>query len=275
MLDLHSDTADGASPTPRQLLLKLLGSGTDEELDAAGAVRACALFGISANNTRVALARLQASGLIETAGRGAYRLGADGRSLAKEVRAWRSVEQSLRTWDGGWVSVLTATLGRSDRKELRARERALAMLGMRELDDGLYVRPDNFADGVPYVRNRLLSLGLEPQVPVFLATHFDEERERRARLLWDASELEHVYQNGLHLMDESLQRLRKMPPADAAREVYHLGDQVLRQLVFDPLLPAPLVSVAMRQTYRAAMRHYDEVGHEIWKSFLSSAILVT
>lgn len=271
MLDLHPEIADSSTPTPRQLLLKLLGSGTDEELDAAAAVRACALFGISANNTRVALARLQSAGLIETAGRGAYRLGADGRALAGEVRAWRSAEQSLRSWDGGWVAVLTGSLGRSDRKELRARERALAMLGMQQLDEGLFVRPDNFADGVPFVRDRLVGLGLEPQVPVFLATQLDTGREEQARQLWDAQELEQTYQKGQRLMEDSIQRLRKLPLDQAALETYRLGDQMLRQLVFDPLLPSPLVKVALRQTFRDAMRHYDEVGHQVWKDFLTSA----
>jgi phenylacetic acid degradation operon negative regulatory protein len=271
LLDLHPEIADSSTPTPRQLLLKLLGSGTDEELDAAAAVRACALFGISANNTRVALARLQSAGLIETAGRGAYRLGADGRALAGEVRAWRSAEQSLRSWDGGWVAVLTGALGRSDRKELRARERALAMLGMRQLDEGLFVRPDNFADGVPFVRDRLVGLGLEPQVPVFLATQLDAGREEQARQLWDAQELEQTYQKGQRLMEDSIQRLRKLPLDQAALETYRLGDQMLRQLVFDPLLPTPLVKVALRQTFRDAMRHYDEVGHQVWKDFLTYA----
>lgn len=272
MLDLIPDSAaEQAAPTPRQLLLKLLGSGKDEELDAASAVRAGALFGISANNTRVALARLQAAGLIETVARGAYRLGADGQALAQEVSAWRNAEQSLRNWDGGWVTVSTSAQGRSDRKELRARQRALAFLGMRELEEGLHVRPDNFADGVPFVRARLLSLGLEAQVPVFLVTHLDAEREAKARGLWDSQQLEHTYRDGQRRIEDSLARLRDMSLDDAAREAYLLGDQAIRQLVFDPLLPAPLVSVASRQTFREAVKHYDGVGRQIWRDFLASA----
>ena len=48
-------------------------------------------------------------------------------------------------------------------------------------------------------------------------------------------------ESGQRLMDESLQRLRKLPLDQAALEAYYLGDQMLRQLVFDPLLPSPLV----------------------------------
>lgn len=273
MLDLALEPTDQfVTPTPRQLLLKLLGTGKDEALDAASAVRAGALFGISTNNTRVALARLQAAGLIETVARGAYRLGTDGQALALEVSAWRTAEQSLCTWNGGWVAVLTSAQGRSDRKELRARERALAFLGMHELDDGLYVRPDNFAGGVHYVRSRLLGLGLEAQVPVFKATHFDDEREAKARQLWNAQGLEQAYQEGQKQLEDSLSRLRKMPSEDAAREAYFLGDLAIRRLVFDPLLPAPLVSVANRQAYREAVNHYDAVGHQIWRDYLASTI---
>ncbi|MNP06225.1 hypothetical protein D3C76_981990 [compost metagenome] len=220
----------------------------------------------------MALARLQAAGLIETVARGAYRLGADGQALAQEVGAWRTAEQSLRSWDGGWVTASTSAQGRSDRKELRARQRALAFLGMHELEEGLHVRPDNFADGVLFVRARLLSLGLEAQVPVFLATQFDDEREAKARGLWDSQQLERTYRDGQRRIEDSLGRLKEMPLEDAARETYFLGDQAIRQLVFDPLLPAPLVSVASRQTFREAVRHYDAVGHQIWRDYLASSV---
>ena len=71
-------------------------------------------------------------------------------------------------------------LGRSNRVKLRARDRALAMLGLRELERGLYVRPDNLAGGVEEVRSRLNRLGLDADAAVFVAMDFDA-RARGAR----------------------------------------------------------------------------------------------
>lgn len=261
--------ADGV-PTPRQLLLRILASGFDSHLEASRATRACALFGHSQNNTRVALNRLQSAGLIESVGRGIYRLGAPGRALAAEITAWRDAESLLRDWSGGWVVVVTGALARSDRKALRARERALALLGLCELDSGLFVRPDNFAGGVAFVRQRLQALGLESHVPVFLASEFDAGREERARGLWADAQLEAGYAEGQRRLEASSQRLASLCVEEAAREAYCLGDQAIRRLVFDPLLPAPLVNPVARQAFRETMRRYDEAGRRIWQRYLDS-----
>ncbi len=63
-------------PKPRGLILDLLLAADPEPLSARDAVTACALFGISDNNARVALARLASDGLVEAAERGSYQLSA-------------------------------------------------------------------------------------------------------------------------------------------------------------------------------------------------------
>lgn len=269
MFEPAHDEPESLTPTPRQLILKLLLAAEEGELDAASAVRACALFGLSANNTRVALARLQSAQLIETVARGAYRLGQAGRALGEEVSAWRQAEERLREWDGSWVVALTASLGRSDRKALRARERALGLVGMRELDDGLFVRPDNLVGGVAQTRERLLSLGLEGSTAVFQAQQFDQERDARARQLWSADELKQTYQDGQRVLEASMERFTSMAIEDAAREAYLLGDQAMRQIVFDPMLPEPLVSAEHRRSFREVVKRYDDIGHQIWRDFLA------
>lgn len=269
MLEPASDELENPTPTPRQLILKLLLVVEGGELDVTSAVRACALFGLSANNTRVALARLQSAELIETVVRGAYRLGQAGRALGEEIGAWRQAETRLREWDGSWVVALTAALGRSDRKALRARERAFGLVGLRELDDGLFIRPDNLVGGVAHTRERLLSLGVENSTAVFQAQQFDPQRDARARLLWDASELQKTYSNGQRTLQASMARLAGMPIEDAARESYVLGDQAMRQIVFDPMLPEPLVDSAHRRSFRELVKQYDDVGHQIWRDFLA------
>jgi phenylacetic acid degradation operon negative regulatory protein len=142
------------NPGARDLLLRLLTVAEGGRLPVTEAVKGCALFGISENNARVALTRLVTAGLVEAVERGVYRLGPRGRALGADILAWREAEQRTRAWSGAWVAAHTGALGRTDRPALRVRQRVLAMAGLRELDVGLFVRPDNIAGGVAALRER-------------------------------------------------------------------------------------------------------------------------
>lgn len=258
---------------PRSLVLNLLLAADGEPLSAREAVASCALFGIRENSVRVTLARLAAAGMIEAAGRGAYRLGPNAETLAADVATWRSADQRLRDWSGDWIAVHVAALGRSDRVALRGRDRALALLGLRELDRGLFIRPDNLAGGVAAVRERLHKLGLEKNAAVFVASDFDAAREKRARALWDTKALDQGYRDTRKRLEAWLAKAGKLDAETAARESFLLGNDAIRQLVFDPLLPAPLVDATARAAFIDAVKRYDSAGHAIWKRLhrLSSA----
>lgn len=256
------------APTPRRLLLRLLTVAEGRTLDAAAAVRACALFGITANSARVTLTRLLSAGLVEMVERGTYRLGRSGQALGRDVLTWRDAEVRVCEWTGGWVAAATSGLPRTPRSLLQTRERALALVGMRQLEKDLFVRPDNLVGGVAQVRERLHALGLEETAPVFLATHFDPSVEGKAVRLWDGHDLEKQYHKAQKELDASMARIASLPIEDAARESYLIGDAVLRVLVFDPLLPEPLVSTTTRRRLSETMRRYEEVGQQVWQSFL-------
>jgi len=256
-------------PRPRQLILRLLLGAHGKPLAAREAVRACALFGIPASGVRVALARLSAAGLVEPVERGAYRLGRKASTLAADVAAWREAGARTREWSGEWIAVHVGALGRSDRVALRARDRALGLLGLRELDRGLHVRPDNLAGGVAAARRRLTRLGLESDAAVFRAGEFDAGRERRARSLWDGKALARGYRNTGARLERWLANARRLDPEAAARESFLLGDEAIRQLVFDPLLPVPLVDEQARSAFVEAVIRFDAAGQAIWKDFLN------
>lgn len=260
-------------PQPRQLIQKLLLAADGGELSARDAVAACELFGIRENSVRVALVRLASAGLIEAAGRGSYRLGPSGKDLAAEVATWPLAVQRVRDWNGGWVAVLTGGLGRSDRVALRARDRALAIAGLRELDKGLFVRPDNLAGGVAGLRERLAKLGVEPGAPVFLASEVDAAREQRARALWDGKSLTRAYRQTRHQLEKWLARASDLEPEVAARESFLLGNEAIRQVVFDPLLPEPLVDGAERRAFVDTVIRFDRAGRDIWRDLFRHAAM--
>jgi phenylacetic acid degradation operon negative regulatory protein len=257
---------------PRKLILNILLGAADRHLKAREAVAACALFGIRENSVRVSLVRLSAAGLVEAVGRGEYRLGPNAVPLAADLATWRDAEHRVHDWSGDWIAVHVGDLGRSDRTALRARARALDLLGLRELDRGLFVRPDNLAGGVAVARARLQALGLEPQAAVFVARGFDDGRERRAAALWDGAALTRGYRDTQARLDAWLASADTLGLDVAARESFLLGNDAIRQLVFDPLLPAPLVDVEARRTFVAAVVRFDVAGHEIWSRFLRDGV---
>jgi phenylacetic acid degradation operon negative regulatory protein len=251
-------------PKPRQLILNLLlAAGGPQTVRQA--IGSCALFGIRENSVRVTLVRLAAEGLILPAGRGAYRLGPRAAALAGDVANWRLAERRVREWGGAWIAVHVGALGRSDRVALRSRDRALAMLGLRELERGLYVRPDNLSGGVEEVSSRLYTLGLDQDAAVFIATGFDDTRERRARALWDGHALTRGYRSTRISLERWRERSGQLDPRAAAREAYLLGNDAIRLLVFDPLLPAPLVDVDERRALAEAVQRHDELGRACWR----------
>lgn len=253
-------------PNPRTLILNLLQAAEGRQLSTREAIDSCALFGISANSARVTLARLSAAGLIESAGRATYCLGPNATGLAADVATWRSAGQRvLDEWSGAWITVHVGSLSRSDRVALRARDRALALLGLRELDRGLFIRPDNLRGGVAEVRERLYTLGLDNDAAVFVAHELDGAREERARQLWDGPALTRSYHDMCTRLNDWLARAPDLEAEVAARESFLLGNEAIRQLVFDPWLPAPLVDTQARQQFSDTVTAFDIAGHRIWQ----------
>ena len=253
----------------KHLILDLL-LAFDEALSAKDAIAACQLFGVSDNSVRVALARLSAEGLIEAAERATYRLSATALELAGDVATWRTAEQRVRTWNGGYIAVFSAGLGRTDRTALRKRERALQLLGFRELYKGLHIRPDNIEDSILTVRKRLYTLGLEREAIVFIANQFESHHESETHALWDTATLNNSYMQLHQQMTAWLVRAETLEPEAAARESFILGSKAIKQVVFDPLLPEPFVDVAVRHAFVEMTRHFDQVGHKIWRDLVGT-----
>jgi phenylacetic acid degradation operon negative regulatory protein len=250
--------------TAKRVVLQLLSAVGDQPAPASALVRACGIFGLTENSTRVTLARLLADGTLEASARGEYKLGASTEALTREVTRWREVEKQVRRWDGAYVAVHGAALGRSDRSELRRRERALRLLGFATLEKDLDVRPDNLEGGCDALRARLHALGLDPRALVFRVSDLDESTDRRARKLWDGRTLEHAYRRTRERLEHWVDRESTLSRDVAARESFLLGSEAIRQILFDPRLPEPLVDATERRALVDAMRRFDVVGRKIW-----------
>jgi len=255
-------------PVARKLLLKLLGSRENIEMNAATAVRVGALFGISENNVRVTLNRLHSSNLLTLVERGYYQLGPAGKQFAREINQWRHAESLLSDWDGSWIAVQTSSLAKSDKKQQRHNARALKLLGMEKLIDDMYIRPNNLKTPLNETRQKLHNVGLAEKALVFAARDFDELNNVKANRLWQSKNLESLYRSGIDELERCLDSLSTLSLEDALITSYEVGDRAIHRVVFDPLLPSPLVDVALRQRYSELVKHFDDVGTQIWFQFL-------
>src|SRR5688572_16259441 len=103
------------------------------------------LFRIDGNAMRVAVTRMVAEGMVQSDERGEYKLGPAASTIYTQVTGWRSLEERIRKWEGGWVGAAVAGVPRAERARVRSGDRALRLLGFRLLAPGLAVRPDNLA----------------------------------------------------------------------------------------------------------------------------------
>ncbi|WP_329670305.1 PaaX family transcriptional regulator C-terminal domain-containing protein [Limnobacter sp.] len=262
-------------PTAKSLILDLLLASKGRPISAKQAITACGIFDISVNNTRVALVRLSAEGLIEAAGRALYQLTEDAHTLADHVASWRSRSLAIRPWTGGYIMVQADKLPRNEAKQQRTRDRALLMLGFRPLNEQLYIRPDNIETCVADVRESLYRLGLEKTAPVFFASEFDSELESRIKGLWNITEIERNYAHFQKKMSTWIQRHHELEPEVAARESFLLGGAAIKHVLYDPRLPEQWTDTRARAEFLNVVQELDQTGQDIWLKYWESLDLKT
>jgi phenylacetic acid degradation operon negative regulatory protein len=255
-------------PTAKSLVLDLLSTVGGRAIPVRALIDAGHLFGISSNGVRVELARLVTRRLVTRDRRGQYRIAPRAQPLGGHVASWTRLEERLVPWCGAWIGVHLAHLPRTPRAALRRRMRALRLMGLRELEPGLFVRPDNLRGGVDDVRRRLHALGLEPAAIVFAMAALDASTDARARRSWDVAGLRAAYRHTRRRLIASEGRLSRLSPDRAMAESFQVGGQAIRQLIYDPLLPEPLMSAAERRGLLDAMRRYDRRGRDCWARFM-------
>ena len=255
--------------TAKSFVLDLISTLRRGAMPVQALVESAALFGIAEGSVRVALTRGCAAGLVERDERGRYRLGAASRAVQERVAGWRRLESRLRPWSGAWLAVLSTRRANASRAAQRRSERALRLLGFRQLERGLALRPDNLAGGVAGAREDLAALGLSAGALVVELRDLDPVSEARARGLWNGDARASAYRRHLRALAASARRLPSLPEREAMVESFRLGGEALRLLAHDPLLPEPIGAPAERAALAEAMRRYDALGRASWTGFLA------
>mgnify|MGYP001818665923 CR=1 FL=1 len=206
-------------------------------------------FGINPGTTRVALTRMVERGELRRVDDGVYELC--GELLRRQERQEAGLQPAVRDWEGEWETVVVRSGGRTspDRAALR---RACGHLGLAELREGVWTRPDNLdPDRLASARSVVAA-----QTDRFVGRPDADPAELAARLFplaeW-ANEASRLVAE-LATMDRRLEREAPVPLAEG----FGLAADALRHLVADPLLPGALVPDRWpAKELRAAHGRYD------------------
>lgn len=252
----------------RALVLSLLATVNSAAQPIARLAEAGKLFDIDPTALRVAVTRMAKDGLVESVERGVYTAGPKARALSRRAREWQTVEERTTPWNGDWLVALTHHLGRTDRKQLRARERALALSGYRQTGEQTWVRPANLAQPLDDHREALIEIGADQDIRL-LEVSASSPDDRDWRGLWSADALATGYSDARHAMAASLSRLPGLETADAARETLLIGQAVIRLINFDPLLPPELGDQRGFHEMVRDMKRYNTAGQACWARYFS------
>ena len=254
-------------PSAKRLVLSLLSAPSLQRVEIGTLLHWGNLFDIDAATMRVTVGRLTRQALLSSPARGVYEIGPAGRLLAETARAWLHAESTVVPWDGDWLLVHSAHLGRSNKKALRARDRAFRLTGFAQWQPGLYCRPANLNESAAATRERLLQLGLEKSAVVIVAADLPGTTTQTLHNLWPCKRLEQEYRRHLKRMQVSLHGLHKKSLPAAARETMQIGEAVIRQVTSDPMLPVEMIDTKARREMIELMTHYDEQGRHVWHRF--------
>lgn len=255
-----------APMTAKRAILSAL-SATGGPLTTAQITQCGVLLGVDAAAVRVALGRLVKKRDVITIARGVHTLGDKGRPIFEALQRWTTLPQHTRAWDGRWVLVHTAHLGRAHRATLRRRERALSFFGFASLFNGLWLRPDNLSLDGSTLHQRLVGLGLEQEALLGVNTTLVSMEESEIAKLWDQPGLEAGYREAKLAIQQCLDAQAEASLQGLAKDTALLGAAVIGMLSFDPLLPEELIDAGLRQEVHQGMLKLDRVGKEALTAF--------
>lgn len=254
-------------PSAKRLILSVLSQPNLYETHIGQLIRWGGLFNHAPATIRVTAGRLTKQRLLDSTDRGIYRIAKAGEALQQTAAAWTSILDRIGEWDGQWLCIHTAHLGRSDKTAIRARERAFRLMGFERLVSGLWCRPANLTEQASESLHRLIALGLEPDAVLLHMKDSNLCASVDPFSLWQRDRLEARYREMIDLLEASQLRLEQLDMAAAMRESFLVGEHVIRQINADPLLPEEMIDASLREQMIAKMQSYDAYCHPLWVQF--------
>lgn len=255
--------------TPKRLILGFLqGARKNPAAPVAALTEIGRYFGFTSNHVRVTVTRLQNLGLLESDGRGRYRLRMEANPLSRHIDGWRRARPE-QSWNGRWLCCTMAPrLRAADR---RPGEKALTFTGFRQAAPGFWVRPDFLPGSREDLHELLAYSGLPGSSMIFSATDFEGHPEEDwKQSLWPAGEFHTPIRQMLEILERSCARLPDLPRKKALVESFRNGHDCVAIISRDPYLPDEILSSRPLEQLRGAMLEYDQVARRVWEEALAS-----
>ncbi len=249
--------------TPKSLILSLLEALPGQSTQVKFLVFSGKLFGFTDNTIRVTITRLIREGYIESDVRGCYRISKDYSPLIKSIRGWELGESRLVPWDGSWICCYIPKL------PTRSKEKTVKILNFFSLKEGMpkiWVRPQNLKLEFEEVRSIMIKLGITENATFFSSQKFDKEVSKKWRLfLWPIDHIAEAQDHQAEKLRQSGQQIHHLPLDQALIETYLVGNEAIRLLHTDPLLPEEMMTKDHRLRLTRAMLKYNEIGKKVWE----------
>ncbi|WP_444931338.1 hypothetical protein ACJJIF_06040 [Microbulbifer sp. SSSA002] len=250
-------------PTPKNVLLDLMGVNQQHELSTSQLSFISDAFDISMNNLRVTLNRLTGTDLVTHDGRGVYRLTEKALTKRAFINRWQKDTFHYDNWNHSWLAChLPRGTARASRKRSLI---ALEWHGFAAGLDNLWVRPNNLRLNYTEITATLINLGLEDGAHCFILQEApDSLASQWTHQLWDVDRLDREYDALIESLEDSLKNLASKPINVTLSETCRLGGEAIHRLAVDPLLPKVIRPQKKYQQLKNILHEYDRTGRNIW-----------
>lgn len=192
-------------------------------------------FGVAEAGLRTNLARMAATGVLETVREGRkafYRFGGKGRRIAENIlRGFQSI-----SWDGWdrayWGVAFSVPDSHADIRHYIRKK--LTKYRFACMNPGLWIRPAHPAEAIPDTFSNILSSGYCRLISFANYTEFTPEEMRR---MWSLGTVNDGMIRAIALLDTAQARLPFLSPEAALVEKMTVGDAAVNALFLDPMLP--------------------------------------
>ena len=222
------------------------------------------LFDINANSIRVTLTRLKSSGLVELDVRGSYRLNWQYDPVRDWIDTWSEGEARVVEWDRQWLCILPpADL---TAKNARLLEYAATRLGFKKLADRAWLRPNNLAMPISKTIELLEAMSGCSDLTITKVSEVHSAGETPAiTSLWSSDELEGKYRDLTQRLNQSMKDLEDADEKQALRDSFLIGGNAIRRLALDPLLPAEIIDVEVREEFTRCTMKFVGKFNRFWR----------
>lgn len=251
--------------TAKSLILDLLRTSKPSALPVHLLINTAAIFEISENTLRVNLNRLIKRDAISQDSRGYYQVSETTSPLRSWVATWRAGEQRVKPWQQQWLNLqIASSLNSNANKQL---QRAAFRFGFRQYWDNSWIRPDNLAINNSLLRHLLQQLSEQDGFMLMQVQQFS--CDKNPEQLWQPKNLERAYLSHITALQDSIDNIEAAELATRFRQSFILGGDCIHTLAIDPLLPAQLINVALRDQLTQLMKTYDRMCTPYWQQLFS------